>query len=797
MAYTMERTKLVLPYNFTPRDYQVPFLHAMESGKKKRAICVWHRRCLLEGTPIAMADGSFKKIEDIVKGEEVLSYTKTYNSGTQKTTYGLYPKKVKKLWFNGEADTYNFNGLYATENHIVLTRGTWKPIGHRQSLTNGGKLAFGTVHNPELAEVLGLLLTDGHITKNQTPKFTNIDERLLRRFEELVVIAFPEVKPKRYKKGKVFDIVCPTKIKTNCHPIRKYFKTSNIMPDIVWKFDEESTLAFLSGVISGDGSIYSRITITPRGFSCLCGQMVIEGGINPQLAEDYRLLLLKFGIRGKVKKDPRGNNTRLFIYSLSSLHNLSRIKIYSKKKQERFEYLLKNVKKHKTNFWEEKISDNSIKTNGSVAVFDDLIHGKVYDLEVEDFHSYIANGYIVHNSGKDKTFLNYMIPRMIERKGAYYYYFPTSVMGRDVLWDGMDRDGYKFTDHFPFQLIARKNEAEMKIELKNGSIFKIRGTDRNEPIGVNPVGCVFSEFSCQNPKAGWDLARPILAENGGWAVFNFTPRGKNHAYRLFRMAEGNPDWFCEKLTVDDTNAIDLSAIDDDRKSGMSEEMIQQEYYCSFEIGQEGSYYGRIVENLWEKGQITNVPYDNQNLVHTAWDLGYGDDTAIIFYQLSRFEKRIIDYYENHGEGMSHYIRILADRVKSEKYIYGDHFAPHDISHGNMGTGETLFETARKLGLQFRKVPREKRVDDGIERTRQMLPTCWIDKEKCSGLIDCLENYHRQFHDKSEVFGQKPVHDLWSHGADAIRTMSKAIQMDSSGGMSKDQYKALKAQYGYN
>ena len=220
-------------------------------------------------------------------------------------------------------------------------------------------------------------------------------------------------------------------------------------------------------------------------------------------------------------------------------------------------------------------------------------------------------------AGKDKTFVNFLIPQMLQRKGAYNYYFPTASMGRDILWDGMDKSGFRFMDHFPPELIKRTNSTEMLVELRNGSIFKIRGTDKREPIGVNPVGVVFSEYSRQNPAGGWDLVRPILAENGGWAVFNFTPRGKNHAYRLYTMARGNPEWFCEKLRADDTGAITTEAIEAERASGMSDELIEQEFYCSFDYGVEGSYYGRAMTQLWDWGQVGSVPWEPKAPVYTA------------------------------------------------------------------------------------------------------------------------------------------------------------------------------------
>src|SRR3990167_2019975 len=133
-------------------------------------------------------------------------------------------------------------------------------------------------------------------------------------------------------------------------------------------------------------------------------------------------------------------------------------------------------------------------------------------------------------SGKDKVFLNYLIKSMYKRVGAYYYFFPTYRQGRKVIWQGMDRSGMRFIDHIPKALRKRTHDQDMIIETKNGSLLQVIGTDNIDAVvGSNPVGCVFSEWSLQDPSA-WDFIRPILAENGGWAVFNYTPRGKNHGW---------------------------------------------------------------------------------------------------------------------------------------------------------------------------------------------------------------------------------------------------------------------------
>ena len=231
----------------------------------------------------------------------------------------------------------------------------------------------------------------------------------------------------------------------------------------------------------------------------------------------------------------------------------------------------------------------------------------------------IGNGYkrgvaVWHRrSGKDKTLLNLIVKEAHKRIGVYYYFFPTYNQGRKVLWDGIDRDGFKFLDHIPEELRENTNQSEMKIKFKCGSLLQIIGTDNIDSImGTNPVGCVFSEYSLQNPMA-WDLIRPILTENGGWALFNYTPRGRNHGLALFQMAQNNPDWFCELLTVDDTDVVTPAMVQAERESGMSESKIKQEFYCSFEASLDACFFTGVLENhnYLQTGTIGSVLVDKK------------------------------------------------------------------------------------------------------------------------------------------------------------------------------------------
>lgn len=376
-------------------------------------------------------------------------------------------------------------------------------------------------------------------------------------------------------------------------------------------------------------------------------------------------------------------------------------------------------------------------------------------------------------AGKDLTVFNVMVKKMMERVGIYYYFFPTYAQGRKILWDGMDKSGRRFLDYVPKQLFAEEpNNTFMKFRLKNGSLFQIVGTDNiDDIVGTNPVGCAFSEYSLQDPRA-WDFIRPILRENGGWAIFDYTPRGMNHGYDLYEMARNNPEWFVSRLTADDTKAISREAIEEERKAGMPEEMAQQEYYCSFEAALVGSYYGKCVADAASAGRIGTVPHDPSLAVHTFWDLGMDDATSIVFAQRFGKEWRAIDYEEESGEGLAFYAGLLDRKRQELGYRFGTHNAPHDIAVRELGTGKSRLETARAYGINFRTIPRWK-VEDGINAVRQMFPSLWIDGTRCKRLIQAAKEYSKEWDEERKCFSMRPKHDWTSHPMDALRTMAVA------------------------
>ena len=413
---------------------------------------------------------------------------------------------------------------------------------------------------------------------------------------------------------------------------------------------------------------------------------------------------------------------------------------------------------------------------------------------------YLREIYILHRrAGKDLTAINDITKAATERIGTYNYFFPTATQARKVIWKGMTGgdprhhppiSGRKFLSYIPDELIAmgnkgypKINSTEMSVELINGSIIQFIGTDDFDAArGTNCIGAVFSEFAHQDPRA-WEVIEPILLENDGWAKFLYTPNGRNHGYHLWNFAKDDPEWFPMLRTINDTKredgspVITLEQIDSLRRRKVDEAFIQQEYYCSFDYGTAGAYYARIMNVAWQEKRIKNIPHDTALPVHTAWDVGVDDATAIIFFQKLPGEYHIIDYYENTGEGIGHYAQILQKKQMENGYVYGNHYGPHDLKARVFAAdGKPQIAVAREHGIVFQLVPRLD-LQDGIETVRNLIPKCYFDRVKAATLVEHLENYSKSYSKMYNVWSSKPRDDEHIHGADAMRMMGIAEKSD--------------------
>lgn len=309
----------------------------------------------------------------------------------------------------------------------------------------------------------------------------------------------------------------------------------------------------------------------------------------------------------------------------------------------------------------------------------------------------------------------------------------------------------------------------------NGSTWQVVGSDNyNSLVGSPPIGVVFSEWALADKQA-WAFLRPILAENGGWAMFITTPRGPNHAKDHYEAMKRDDTAFVETLRADQSGVFTADQMADERRAYVSEygetlgkSLFDQEYMCSFESAVVGAYYAEQMNEMREDGRISRVSVDKAYEVETSWDLGIRDQTAIWFVQRIGSEVRLIDYYEASGVGLDHYVEHLRDWEKQHKTRFGTHFLPHDVSAQELGTGRSRLATLDALGLRNVVVVPQHAVLDGINSVRRMLPKVWIDEERCARGLRCLQMYRSDIDEKTGAFKPRPVHDEFSHGADALR-----------------------------
>jgi hypothetical protein len=359
-----------------------------------------------------------------------------------------------------------------------------------------------------------------------------------------------------------------------------------------------------------------------------------------------------------------------------------------------------------------------------------------------------------------------------KRVGSYFYILPYYKQARKIIWEGMDKTGFRMLDHIPHEFVETRNNQEMTMKLKNGSMIAFLGSDNIDSIvGTNPVGVIFSEYSLHKENA-WNYLRPILLENGGWALFNGTPRGRNHLYHMLKQAKTDPNWFSEVLTIDDTNVMKASDVSYEIEQGMPKSIAKQEFYCSFDAALSGAYYGEAMERMQNDSRITNVPHETSLPVNVAWDLGISDSMVLLLFQRFNREIRIIDMITDNGQSLDFYVK----KLNSLPYNYGYDILPHDVRVRELASGVSRYETLSKLGRRNLVIMPKLPIEEGINAVRSIMPRTWIDKTKCDHLIEALRAYRARFDEEKQVYCE-PVHDWASHAADAMRMLACGIRED--------------------
>ena len=366
--------------------------------------------------------------------------------------------------------------------------------------------------------------------------------------------------------------------------------------------------------------------------------------------------------------------------------------------------------------------------------------------------------------GKTVSAINQIIKSAVmcnKERPRYAYIAPTYSQAKRVAFD--------YLTHYTRPLDAVANIAELRVDFWDRRI-QLYGSENPDSLrGQYFDGVILDEVGDQNPKIWNEIIRPALADRQGWAMFIGTPKGQNHFKELRDRAETEPNWKLLEFRASQTGIVNEEELKAAERE-MGAEKYQQEFECSFSASVEGSYYGKIMNEIEAKGQLCKVERDDLCKTYVAWDLGMGDSTSLWVAQVAGQEIRLLDYIENHGQGLDWYVRELTNRG----WHKAPQLLPHDVQVRELGTGRSRLEVLQDAGLDCSVVPRLG-VDDGIQAVRRMLPRCWFNIPATKQGVDCIRNYRREYDEKRQVFFDKPLHDWSSHGSDAFRYL--AVGMD--------------------
>ena len=387
----------------------------------------------------------------------------------------------------------------------------------------------------------------------------------------------------------------------------------------------------------------------------------------------------------------------------------------------------------------------------------------------EDFHDRKERWSVIvahRRCGKTVLCINDLIYKALmddKPDGRYAYIAPYYSQAKNIAWDYLVR--------FSQPVLRRANQSELWVELINGARIRLYGADSPDGLrGIFLDSVVLDEYADMKPSIWGAVVRPLLTDRKGSATFIGTPKGHNAFWEMYQTAASSPDWYVKVLRASQTNILDKGELEDAAKT-MTQDQYLQEFECDFESAILGAYYGKEMRQLTDQGRITDVEYDPLFPVHTAWDLGYSDDTAIWWYQVVHGEIRLLDYHSSNGQPVAFYAGIIQSREQERGYTYGTHWLPHDARAKTLSSNRSVIEQlGDKIPLKTIKITPNLKLQDGIQASRLALTRAWFD-HKCTDGIECLRQYQREYDEDKKVFRDKPRHDWTSHGADAFRYLA--------------------------
>jgi len=406
----------------------------------------------------------------------------------------------------------------------------------------------------------------------------------------------------------------------------------------------------------------------------------------------------------------------------------------------------------------------------------------------EDFHNREQRWAVIvahRRCGKTVACINDLIYKALidgKEDGRYAYLAPYYAQAKSIAFDYLMR--------FSEPVRANHNVSELWVELINGARIRLFGADNADSLrGLYLDGVVLDEFADMKPSLWGAVLRPLLSDRRGWATFIGTPKGHNQFWDIYNNATKDNSWYVKTLRASQTGLIPQEELDDARKMQTQDQYLA-EWECDFESAIIGAFYGKEMRQLTDQGRILDIEYDPMFPVHTAWDLGYSDDTAIWWFQVVHGEIRMLDYHSSNGQPVAFYAGIIQSREKERGYVYGTHYLPHDARAKTLASNKSIIEQlSDKIPLKYLKIVPSLSLQDGIQATRLALTRAWFD-HKCEDGIECLRQYQREYDEDKKVFRDKPRHDWTSHGADAFRMLSIAWKEEAKLPHKDDSIKGL-------
>jgi len=369
-------------------------------------------------------------------------------------------------------------------------------------------------------------------------------------------------------------------------------------------------------------------------------------------------------------------------------------------------------------------------------------------------HLYITDDFIVtHNT---TAIVNQLQKdAMLVPDSQYAYICPYKDQAKRVAWDLFKKYGESIPN-------INFNSHDLTITYPTGSKILLLGSDNAHALrGIGLWGVALDEYAQQPAHLWGEIILPTLTDHKGYAIFLGTPQGKGAFYSIYKKAVEDEKWYAKILSVNDTKIFSPQEIEEIKKE-CSEDEFNQEWMCSFESSVQGAYYANEINTARTEGRLGIYPWDKNLPVHTVWDIGFSDDTSIGFFQVLHGQVKMIDYYENSGYDISHYIPVL----KRKDYAYGHHFGPWDLMSKNFQTGKSTYEHALSLGIKFTIIPQTKlSFIERINAGKQLWSRLFININNCQNFIDTISLYRKKFDKERGEWKDTPVEDYTNHCAD--------------------------------